>query len=182
MIDCRNTSVDRIVRQFGKWEFTPIGCPDAHTIKKPEGRSVLRPVPYPDTYLIAAPLNPLNFLNLRIPEYEAVNSPLHLAERELRAQINLLLYPNPKSGGRGGGYGGWSPDPLRDCNINLSGHNLSIRDVLTGIALACGKALWIVELSRDELSGQTPKWEGIPRNKQGQSPLANRWKFVPLNN
>ena len=124
--------------------------------------------------------NPLNFLNLRIPEYEAVNRPLHLAERQLRMRINQLLYPNPKSGGTGGGYGGWHPDPLSYYNIIFSGHNVSIRDVLTGIALSCGKALWVVELSRDELGGQRPKWEGIPRDMQGQSPLSGRWKFIPL--
>jgi len=131
-------------------------------------------------FLLHTVLSPLNFLNLRIREYEAINRPLHLAERQLQTRINLLLYPDSKSGGMGGGYGGWSPDPLWDCNINFSGHDLSIRDVLTGIALTCGKALWIVELSRDELSGQRPKWEGIPRDRQGQSPLSGRWKFIPL--
>jgi hypothetical protein len=124
--------------------------------------------------------SPLNFLNLRIPEYEAVNRPLHLAERQLRMRINQLLYPNPKSGGTGGGYGGWHPDPLSYCNVNFSGRDLSIRNVLTGIALACGKCLWVVELSRDELGGQRPKWEGIPRDMQGQSPLSDRWKFISL--
>jgi len=131
-------------------------------------------------FFLHSVLNPLNFLNLRIREYEVVNTPLHLAERQLQRRINMLLYPDPKSGGIGGGYGGWSPDPLRDCNINFSSHDLSIRDVLTGIALACGKALWIVKLSRDELSGQRPKWEGIPRDRQGWSPLSGRWKFIPL--
>lgn len=131
-------------------------------------------------FFLHAVLSPLNFLNLRIPEYEAVNRPLHLAEWQLRTRMNLSLYPDPKSGGLGGTYGGWSPDPLRDCNINFSGHDLSIRDVLSGIALACGKALWVVELNRAELNGQRPKWEGIPRDRQGQSPLSGRWKFVPL--
>jgi hypothetical protein len=123
--------------------------------------------------------SPLNFLNLRIPGYSAINEPLFVAEGLLRTRINMVLYPELYRSGFGGGYGGGgTPFSLR--SITFSGDDLTIRDILSGIAESHGNALWVVQLSHDELAGTKPKWEGIPQNKQGQSPLSNRWKFIPL--
>jgi len=67
------------------------------------------------------------------------------------------------------------------CNINFSSHDLSIRDVLTGIALACGKALWIVKLSRDELSGQKAEMgKASPETGKAGHLSAVAGKFIPL--
>ena len=45
---------------------------------------------------------------------------------------------------------------------------------MAGTADANGNALWVVELTRDELSEDRPKWDGIPANESGNSPLNNR--------
>lgn len=124
--------------------------------------------------------NPLNFLNLRIPEYRVFNEPLYIAEGLLRTRINMVLYPDPYSGGIGGGYGGGMPNPFLGRSITFSGFDLTIREILIYIAEALGNALWIVRLNPDELTGTRPKWEGVPRNKSGHSPINYRWQFIPL--
>jgi hypothetical protein len=121
--------------------------------------------------------NPLNFLNLQIPEYSAFHEPLFEAERLLRMKINRLLYPGPYGGGYGGGG---VPNSFRARAITLVGYNLTIREILNRIAEDHGNALWIVKLNPDELTAERPTWEGVPRNKSGHSPLNCRWQFIPL--
>jgi hypothetical protein len=123
--------------------------------------------------------SPLNFLNLRLPEHIAIDEPFYVAEGLLRTRINMALYPELYRSGFGGGYGA-GPTPFNLRSITFSGHDLTIRDILSGIAESHGNALWVVQLSQDELAGTKPKWEGVPKNNQGQSPLSNRWKFIPL--
>jgi hypothetical protein len=124
---------------------------------------------------------PLNFLNVRIPSFEVKDKSLLDAEALLRTKINMLLYPERYRQGFGGGYGAAPEDPFWVKNITFSGAGLTIREILTHIARANGNALWVVTLSPTELIGNKPKWEGVPPNKGGHSPLNNRWKFVPLN-
>lgn len=124
--------------------------------------------------------NSLNFLNLHIPEYRVQEESLFGADASLKTSINLLLYP-PKAGeGYGGGYGGGEPHVFWKRHITFAGRNLTIREILTGIAVASGNALYYVQLHPDELKGQQPYWIGLPRNESGNSPLNARWRFIPL--
>jgi hypothetical protein len=52
--------------------------------------------------------------------------------------------------------------------------------MLPFIAEELGNELWIVRLNPDELTGDRPKWEGVPLNKSGHSPINYRWQFIPL--
>jgi hypothetical protein len=131
-------------------------------------------------FFLHAVFSPMNFLNLRIPEYHVFNEELYIAEGLLGTRINMELYPEMYSGGFGGGYGGGIPNPFMGRNINFSGYDLTIREILTRIAQALGNALWMVKLSPDELTGERPKWEGVPRDESGHSPINYRWRFIPL--
>jgi len=121
-----------------------------------------------------------NFLNLRVSHYQVTNMPLLGAQYMLRHSINALLYPDLYKYGFGGGYGSASDDPFWEANVTVSGDNLTIREILTRITVANGNALWVVRLGEDEFEGSNPKWEGVPIDEYGHSPLNTRWKFVPL--
>lgn len=126
----------------------------------------------------AAMSSRMNFLNLRIGHYEVSNESLFGAEARLRTCINMMLYPELYENGYGGGYGGGSPHIFWKQNITVSEDKMTIREILNQIAVESCSALWIVELSADELKGDKPKWVGIPINDNGQSPLAGRWHFI----
>lgn len=122
-----------------------------------------------------------NFLNLRIEEFEVTEESLLGAEDELRIRINMLLYPDLYKNGYAGGYGGAPDNPFWKKNITFSGSDLTIREILKRIAEENGNALWIVKLTADELTGDKPKWVGLPLDEYGHSPLNTRWQFIPLN-
>ncbi|HEY8225457.1 MAG TPA: hypothetical protein VIG25_09285 [Pyrinomonadaceae bacterium] len=124
--------------------------------------------------------HPFNFLNLRITNYSVKDESLFGAEAALRTSINMMLYPELYKNGYGGGYGGGYPDVFWQKNITFSGHDLTIREILTGIAEESGNAFWIVKLKPEELIGDKPKWIGVPINKYGHSPINSRWQFIPL--
>jgi hypothetical protein len=125
--------------------------------------------------------HPFNFLNLRIPNYSVKDESLFGAEAALRTSINMKLYPELYKNGYGGGYGGGYPHAFWQKNITFSGRDLTIREILTGIAEESGIAFWIVRLKPEEFIGDQPKWIGVPRNKSGHSPINSRWQFLPLN-
>jgi hypothetical protein len=125
--------------------------------------------------------NPMNFLNLRIPEFRVQEESLFGADAWLKTSINLLLYPPEAGQGYGGGYGGGEPQVYWKRNITFSGRNLTIREILTGIAVTSGNALYYVQLHPDEFKEQQPYWIGVPRNEFGHSPLNARWRFIPVN-
>jgi hypothetical protein len=74
-----------------------------------------------------------------------------------------MLYPDEYKYGHNGGYGGGYPDVFWKENITFAGRDLTIRDILSGIAEKSGDALWIVRLKADEFNGNQPKWIGVPR-------------------
>ena len=123
---------------------------------------------------------PFNFLNLRIDSYSVEDESLFGAEDKLRLGINMMLYPELYKNGYGGGYGGGYPHAFWKKNISFSGHDLTIREILTKVAEESGNALWIVRLDPDEFAGDKPKWAGVPIDKYGHSPLNTRWRFIPL--
>jgi len=131
-------------------------------------------------YPSAVVSHPFNFLNLRISNFSVKDKSLFDAEADLRTRINMMLYPELYKNGYNGGYGGGYPDPFWQKNITVSGHDLTIRAILTGIAEASGNALWIVRLKPEEFDGGNPKWLGVPRDESGHSPINSRWQFMPL--
>jgi hypothetical protein len=131
-------------------------------------------------YSPAVVSHPFNFLNLHIENYGVKDESLFGAEDGLRMSINMMLYPELYKNGYGGGYGGGYPHVFWERKVSFSGHNLTIREILTKIAEESGNALWIVRLNPDEFTGEKPKWVGVPIDKYGHSPLNTRWRFIPL--
>ena len=132
-------------------------------------------------YPPAVAAHQFNFLNLRIENYEVNEESLFGAEDALRICINVMLYPELYKDGYAGGYGGGYPDVFWKKNVTFSGDDLTIREILNGIAAESGNALWIVKFNSDEFDGDQPKWIGVPINESGHSPLNSRWQFIPLN-
>ena len=124
--------------------------------------------------------HPSNFLNLHISRYQVTDESLLGAQAMLRTKINMMLYPELYKHGYGGGYGGAADSVFWERNISLIGQDLTIREIVTKIAEANGKALWLVRLSPEELAGDKPKWLGVAVNKYGHSPINDRWRFVAL--
>jgi hypothetical protein len=91
-----------------------------------------------------------------------------------------LRYPAQYRQGYGGGYGAAPDNPFWIRNVTVSGENLTIREILTRIAVANGNSSWVVMLTPAELKGNRPEWEGVPPNQDGHSPINYRWKFIPL--
>ena len=124
--------------------------------------------------------HPLNFLNLRISGFTVKDQSLLGAQDILRHSINELLYPELYKGGWAGGYGCGCPPEFWKKDITFSGSNLTIRQVLNLIVEESSKFLWVVRLNREELTGDKPKWLGVPIDKYGHSPLNSRWLFILL--
>jgi hypothetical protein len=162
---------------FGKG--TVLNLLEAIVRRSPEHHVVVRD----DVVYVSPPAvanHRFNFLNLRVSHYRVTNEPLLGAQYMLRHSINALLYPDLYKHGFGGGYGSASDDPFWEANVTVSGDNLTIREILTRIAVANGNALWVVRLDEDEFEGSKPKWAGVPIDEYGHSPLNTRWKFIPL--
>jgi hypothetical protein len=124
--------------------------------------------------------HPSNFLNIRVGGFHVENADLFRAEAHLRTVINLALYPELFRGGFGGGYG-FPPDHVFTIrNVNVTGEDLNIRDVLDGIAESSGNALWVVRLRPDEFTPRRPFWQGRPLDEYGHSPVNGHWRFLPL--
>jgi len=131
-------------------------------------------------YSFSAYSHPFNFLNLRISSLAVKDQSLLGAQDALRHGINELLYPELYKNGWVGGYGCGCPPQFWEKNITFSGDNLTIREVLNLIAQNSGKFLWVVRLKKEELTGDKPKWLGVPISENGHSPLNARWSFILL--
>lgn len=130
---------------------------------------------------LTAVANPNNFLNLRLPRYGIENENLFRAEARLRLMIDLKMFPKHFRYGIGGGSGYQLDHVFASTCINLSGNNLTVRDVLNGIAAESDNALWVVRLTSDELAAKRPEWrrQKAP-NEYGQANINTRWEFIPL--
>ncbi|MEJ7575908.1 MAG: hypothetical protein WKF74_02765 [Pyrinomonadaceae bacterium] len=117
-----------------------------------------------------------NFLNVRIEEFSVENENLFQAEEELRSTIDSTLHPEDYEGGYAGGYGYGSDDVLAKRIITFKGENLTVREILDGLARKSGNALWIALLGTNNSLGAgsagADNQEG-PKSKY-------RFKFVPL--
>ncbi|MBZ5534536.1 MAG: hypothetical protein LAO31_01165 [Acidobacteriia bacterium] len=119
--------------------------------------------------------HPFNFLNLRIPEFKISKQSVQWAEDDLKLSIKELFYPEKYKGGSVSARFISKEPALERNNVTVSGENLTIREILTRIAISSGNVLWVVGLGPKDFSGQTPLWKV-------SEPVwaATRWKFIPL--
>jgi hypothetical protein len=122
----------------------------------------------------------LNFLNLKIASYSVNEANLFEAEEDLQLAISATLYPEHYKNGYNGGYGYPPGDVFTIRNITFESQNVTVRELLSRITSQNGNSLWVVKLQPEEFRVKRPRWRHEPLDQYGSSPLASRWKFIPL--
>lgn len=134
-------------------------------------------------YSPQAAQHPFNFLNIRLDSYYVRDGDLFDAEDQLRWAIRFTLEPEKYRNGYGGGYGHPAGDVFEFPKFTLSATDITIRDALNRIALAQGNAMWVAEISREDLAASEPFWKrGADRDDEegsGRS-VTSAWHFYPL--
>ena len=93
--------------------------------------------------------------------------------------ISLSLSPGLNYGG-GYGYGTPRDDGFDKNNISFSGRNLTVREILTKIAVANGKALWIVRLIPSQMMTNYSFFVQGPLSDESRNATNFIWQFIPL--
>ena len=118
-----------------------------------------------------------NFLNLFIEDFEVKDESLFGAAHELRITIYMTLHPEVE--GYAGGYGEDPEHVFAKRTLSYESHNLTVRQILDGLAKANGNALWIAEFDRKDFASQ-PKSNTAETLKDTVEEPKRRWRFVPL--
>ena len=121
-------------------------------------------------------LSRLNILNLRLRRFQVRNVSLFTAEHDLRIAIDEKLHPQEYANGYNGGYGYGPGDVFAIPNVTFSGANVSVREVLDGIARSNGNAIWIVRLNEATLKSET----SLARAYSNWEAVVLIWHFVPI--
>lgn len=124
-------------------------------------------------------VNPKNILNLRIEYFSIRNEDLYEAEWKLGLDIDMEFHPEKYENGYMGGHGhGVEPnDVFAVRNISFSGKNLTVREILNGIAKANGNALWVARLNPAELTADKPSLQQMCDEDKCMV-----WTFIALSN
>jgi hypothetical protein len=96
----------------------------------------------------------------------------------LKRKIDVTLYPEMKGRGYGGGYGGAPDSSFWNANISFYGYNLTVREILMRISALNGKGIWTVKLTKEELTGERPKWDGRPL--EAVHSMIHGWRFTEI--
>ena len=112
-----------------------------------------------------------NFLNLVIEDFEVKNDNLFGAEHDLRLAIDMTLNPKEYEGGYAGGYGNDPDHVFAKRRFSYKSDDLTVRQILDGLAKANGNALWIAEFDREDFA---PQVKSKPEESKRQ------WRFIPL--
>jgi len=117
-----------------------------------------------------------NFLNLVIEDFEVKDDTLFGAEHELRIAIDMTLHPEIE--GYAGGYGYDPEHVFAKPHFSYKSDDLTVREILDGLAKANGNALWLVEFDREDFASQ-PK-SNIEDAVKDKEESKRQWRFVPL--
>ena len=120
-----------------------------------------------------------NFLNLIIEDFEVKNDMLFGAQHYLRIAIDMTLHPKGyEGGGYGGGYGYDPGHVFAKQRFSYKSDDLTVRQILDGLAKANGNALWIAEFDREDFASQ-PKSNAADALKDKEE-SKRQWRFIPL--
>lgn len=131
----------------------------------------------------AAASDPRNVLNLRLDKYCVKDRNIFQAEQELRLKIEMELHPDEYREGFVSSYGYPHGHPLALKKLTLCRPDVTVREVLDGLAEANGNALWVVELDgaqAEPVRSPAPARASQPESEQGPRPKP--WRFLPLQN
>ncbi|HKU76499.1 MAG TPA: hypothetical protein VJR02_21485 [Pyrinomonadaceae bacterium] len=118
-----------------------------------------------------------NFLNLVIEDFEVKDDSLFGADHELHIAIYMTLHPEVE--GYAGGYGHDPEHVFARRNLSYESHDLTVRQILDGLAKANGNALWIAEFDRKDFASQ-PKSNTTETLKDTVEEPKREWRFVPF--
>jgi len=121
-------------------------------------------------------LNRMNILNVRVSQFQVTKVSLFTAEHDLRIAIDEQLHPQEYENGYNGGYGYGPGEAFAVPNVTFSGANITVREVLDGIARSNRNALWIVRLNEASLKSEAPL-AGVYKNWEA---IVGIWQFVPF--
>jgi hypothetical protein len=121
--------------------------------------------------------HPKNFLNLRIKSFDARQASLFSAEFQLRNAIHNRLYPEDFKDGFNGGYGSPHPHVFEAPNVTFSGNDLTVLEILDGIAVSNGNALWMAVAPASEFMIDKPPAKSEDEREYRAS---FAWSFTPL--
>jgi hypothetical protein len=131
----------------------------------------------------AAASDPRNVLNLRLDKYCVKDRNIFQAEQALRLKIEMELHPDEYSEGFVSSYGYPHGHPLARKKLTLCRPDITVRDVLDGLAEANGNALWVVELGGAQAAPvKSPAPARASQPESEQSPQPKPWRFLPLQN
>jgi hypothetical protein len=120
-----------------------------------------------------------NYLNLMIEDFAVDNDTLFGAAHDLRLAIDMTLHPKEYEGGYAGGYGNNPDHVFAKKRFSYKSDDLTVRQILDGLAKANGNALWIAEFDREDFAPQVNlNTAGPVKDKSEDS--KPRWRFVPL--
>lgn len=129
---------------------------------------------------LTAAASPNNFLNMRLSRYKIEDANLFEAEARLRLMINSEMFPDLYKEGFGGGSGYPLDHTFASTCVTFQGSDLTIRDVLNGIARESGNSLWVVTLRPEELAAEKPAWRQRSPDEYGHAAINTRWRFIPF--
>jgi hypothetical protein len=124
--------------------------------------------------------NPTNPLNLRIDHFKVGKANLFAAEDQLRLAIDMTLHPQEYEEGYIQSYGFPHDSVFTVRNVTFSGSKLTVREILDGLAIANGNALWVTRLDYLKLTAQEEIPKPVRNPSSVEPPSPPLWRFIPL--
>jgi hypothetical protein len=122
--------------------------------------------------------DPLNFLNVRFPNYAVEDDSLFEASYWLRVSIKRTLHPEVNIGG---GLGGKSAqEDFNKPTIHFSATDVTVREILNRLVAAQGNCLWVVHLNPALLMEGEPFYAQVVSSPAGKGNSDFSWDFIPL--
>jgi hypothetical protein len=124
--------------------------------------------------------DPRNYLNIKLPHYQAKDLDLLGLSWILRLNIKMFLYPERYANGWGGGYGGYRA-PGWDVPYSFDVYNASVRDILNSLVARTGNAIWISCIDPSRMMDNGKYF--AQRSFVSQKPEPKKdfhWEFIPM--
>ncbi len=121
-----------------------------------------------------------NFLNLRMSHFQVEKENLFGAEWLLRVSIHQVLSPSRGGYGGGHGYGVQRTDTFDVRNLSFSINNATVRQILNGIVVRQGNALWLVRINPSQMMANGRFYVQTASATSETAAPDFHWEFLPL--
>lgn len=125
--------------------------------------------------------DPRNVLNLRLDKYCVKDRNIFQAEQALRLKIEMEQHPDEYGEGFVSSYGYPHGHPLARKKLTLCRTDVTVREVLDGLAEANGNALWVAEPGGAQAEPvKAPAHTTAGQPEPEQAPRPKPWRFISL--